>query len=389
MAKRQHALRLAVATPTISHFETPLYRILGGGGEIELMVFHADSLQRSRFDIEHQTVIDWGRDVVEGFSETRCESTTTGIGKDLWTWNPDVVLLYGYSWPGALKILLEAKIRRIPIVFRGTISPLLDPRRSKGWSISRALRPAVLRLFDAHHFGGDYSRSAITAAGVPESNLYFVPYSVDSGYFEKGAKSSRNRRRAEALRREWGWSENDFLVLFLSQQNWVKGVDLAIPTMAKLQQLHPNAKLVMAGSGSLSADVKRAAEDSLEPGSFVFPGFLPSYETIPYYLACDVSFYPSRYDTWARGVNEAMLCGRPCLVTDRVAASGGLVDDGMTGMVVEGTDPNTMAHRLAEFAASSLSRRREMGEAARVAAWRYSYEENADTALRSILERTR
>ena len=72
------------------------------------------------------------------------------------------------------------------------------------------------------------------------------------------------------------------------------------------------------GKGHETPAMMRAAEELLEPGTYHFAGFVPSKHTVPYYLASDLVIFPSRYETWARGVNEAMLCGR---VPDRESAN--------------------------------------------------------------------
>jgi glycosyltransferase involved in cell wall biosynthesis len=142
----------------------------------------------------------------------------------------------------------------------------------------------------------------------------------------------------------------------------------------------------MGGSGALLEACKEQAARLLTPGSFYFPGFVPSYQSTPYYLASDIAFYPSRYDTWARGINEAMLCMRPCLATDRVAATGGLVDGKENGLVVNCLDTRVFSDRLIAFFKLSSDVRAEMGAAARRRALQYSYRANVEALHQSVTE---
>jgi D-inositol-3-phosphate glycosyltransferase len=136
----------------------------------------------------------------------------------------------------------------------------------------------------------------------------------------------------------------------------------------------------------MTEDLKLAAGNKLAPGSFHFPGFVPSKSTVPFYLAATMAVFPSRYDTWSRAVNEAMIAGRPCIVSTRVAAAGGLVEDGVNGYVVEGLDPRAYAERIACHLSLSPEQRREMGEAARARALEFSYEAHVDDLYRSLTD---
>lgn len=377
-------MRVAVVTPVISHFEVSVFRLLDAAPDLSSCVFHADPLRREHFDEGYGVVIDWGQDLSLGYSQRGFPDMGNQLRQALWRWKPEVILLYGYSWPGALRILLEARARGIRVVHRGLLSHLVDPRSSTLSRAWRFVRPIVLRLFDAHHFGGDFSLRVLRAAGVSERDRYMVPFSVDSPHFISEAGKASQIKAAAELRRRQGWSPDDPVVLFLAQHSWVKGPDLMVG-MVELAQKHlPDLKVIMAGAGPLTEGLKAEAEAKLVPGSFVFPGYVPSFDTTPYYLASDLSVFPSRHETWGRAVNEAMLCGRAVLVTDQVAASGGLVEDGVTGLVSSDLAPADLARRVVEFFRSPAADRARMSEAARQRALDYSYETWRDSLVRSV-----
>jgi glycosyltransferase involved in cell wall biosynthesis len=107
---------------------------------------------------------------------------------------------------------------------------------------------------------------------------------------------------------------------------------------------------------------------------------------MPYYLTASLVLFPSRYDTWSRGVNEAMLARRPCIVSRVVPAAGGLVDDRVNGYVVDELEPAPFSDRIVQFLDMPASTRSAMGDAARSRALEFSYEAHADDLRRSFTE---
>ena len=90
-----------------------------------------------------------------------------------------------------------------------------------------------------------------------------------------------------------------------------------------------------------------------------------------YYRAADVCLVPSRSESFGLVALEAAACGTPVVA----AAVGGLqtlVDDGTTGYLVEGGDPEAFAARTSELVADP-ERSARMGAAASVLARRYSW----------------
>jgi glycosyltransferase involved in cell wall biosynthesis len=81
-------------------------------------------------------------------------------------------------------------------------------------------------------------------------------------------------------------------------------------------------------------------------------------------VAADFLALPSDFgETWGLVVNEAMACGLPALVSDRVGCGPDLVEDGVTGAVFPCGDVEALAERLRDLA-SNPERLRTMGRRA-------------------------
>ena len=238
----------------------------------------------------------------------------------------------------------------------------------------RPLGRLLLRLFDAHHYGGDYSRKVLLDAGAREDALFFVPYSVDTPHFSAASESPVHVIEASDIRKNQGWEQDDHVILFIAQHNWFKGPDIAMNVFRKTAESDPRARFLVVGSGQMTADMKTFAHKHLNPKTIYFAGFVPSAQTVSYYLASDLVICTSRYETWARMVNEAMLCRRPCLVSRVVPAAGGLIVHGENGYVVDAPETNQFVQAIARHFKLSREVRQRMGDAAHEKAHEFAYE---------------
>jgi glycosyltransferase involved in cell wall biosynthesis len=82
-----------------------------------------------------------------------------------------------------------------------------------------------------------------------------------------------------------------------------------------------------------------------------FTGFLNQSEIAKAYIAADMLVLPSDGgETWGLVVNEAMCCGRPCIVSDQVGCGPDLVQSGQTGAVFPLGDVDALAKLMVAFA---------------------------------------
>jgi len=175
------------------------------------------------------------------------------------------------------------------------------------------------------HYGADPSRIEIIAPGV------------DHTVFSPGDR--------DAARRHVGLGPGPVL-LFVGRIQPLKGADLAVRALAEVRDRR--ARLVVVGGpsgpdGVQEVDALHAlvADLGLEHRvHFVAPR--PHDQLADYYRAADVCVVPSRTESFGLVALEAAACG-----TSVVAANVGglrvLVDDGITGHLVDGRDPATYA----------------------------------------------
>lgn len=376
--------RLAIITVEISHFEVPLYRLISTLENLSCKVFYLIKPEVTQsYCSDYKQKIDWGVDLLAGYDSCYCKDTST-LQKEIERWEADVSLFYGYGWKGAIQLALANWWKRKPQIHRGTMNYLPDPRRGVK---SRLLQPGVkviLKLFHAHHYGGEVSKRVLSSAGIRKQDCFFVPFSVDSKHFITAQKELGNIEAGKKIRQELGWDRNNLVVLFIAQYSWVKGPDIAMEVFKLLHEANDRVRFLCVGSGQMIKFMTGFAEKHLPEQVVHFAGFVPSLQTVPYYLASDIVLCSSRYETWARMVNEAMLCGKPCVASTRVAATGGLILDSINGFVVKNLTPETFANKVLAYFNLPIEKKDTICQKARQQAMQFSYEANLGNVEKAV-----
>jgi glycosyltransferase involved in cell wall biosynthesis len=106
---------------------------------------------------------------------------------------------------------------------------------------------------------------------------------------------------------------------------------------------------LVVGDGPLRSECETLVSSSGVPVRFA--GFLNQSEIVKAYIAADMLVLPSDGgETWGLVVNEAMCCGRPCIVSDQVGCGPDLVQPGKTGAIFPLGDVDALAKLMVSFA---------------------------------------
>jgi glycosyltransferase involved in cell wall biosynthesis len=114
-----------------------------------------------------------------------------------------------------------------------------------------------------------------------------------------------------------------------------------------------------------------------------FTGFLNQSAIPAGYVSIDALILPSDgSETWGLVVNEAMACGRPCIVSDRVGCGPDLIIPEQTGAIFPLGNLNALAHSMTEMA--HLPRLALMGARSRTKIQNYSVPAAVDALVRCL-----
>ena len=154
-------------------------------------------------------------------------------------------------------------------------------------------------------------------------------------------------------------------LLFLGRLHEKKGCDLLIEAFARCAQRHPGLDLVMAGpdSNGLRSELEALAVRRGLHSRVHWPGLLSGDAKWGALRGCEAFVLPSHGENFGVAVVEAMACGRPVLISDRVGVAGDVVKRG-AGLVGPDTVEGTAA-LLARFLALPQAGRATMAHHAR------------------------
>jgi glycosyltransferase involved in cell wall biosynthesis len=154
-------------------------------------------------------------------------------------------------------------------------------------------------------------------------------------------------------------------VLFLGVLEERKGVHDLLHAWTHVLARHPDARLVLAGSGS-DASVGALVRSLGLEGSVSMPGWVGADERSRLLRASWAFALPSHLEAMPMAVLEAMAAGLPVVAT-RVGGIPAAVSHGVSGFLVEPRDPTAIAQALGALLADAAMRR-SMGRAGRARA---------------------
>lgn len=119
-------------------------------------------------------------------------------------------------------------------------------------------------------------KKRVVLKGIEKDKINLLPNWVDTDFIKPGSKNN-------ALRREWGFKEEDKIILYSGNIGDKQGLELMIPVAEKLKS-YKSLFFVFCGEGSAKNKLKALAEEK-ELDNVKFFGLQP-YEKLDELLAC-------------------------------------------------------------------------------------------------------
>lgn len=273
----------------------------------------------------------------------------------------DIVHVHAGNPPAPLAGYLYARRRGVPLIvtYHG------DPQASYG---SVARRTGVLMWIAALRQVVCAADRIICPSGafVPSSR-YLQPYAgrvieVPNGF---DPEESAWCETPEAARARLGLPPDAKVILFLGAFSPYKAPDLVVAAARKALHRDPKVWLVMAGSGTMEDEIRRAAATSGVADRIKFLGFVTGDAKRRAYRAASLFVLPSVMTTevFPMVLLEASAFGLPLVVSD-LPTFRSIVAPGDNGLVVPRGDVEQLADALDRLADDPLAQAR-MGRQAR------------------------
>jgi len=159
-------------------------------------------------------------------------------------------------------------------------------------------------------------------------------------------------RRDMAWRRSIGIADDELVIAFLGRVVMEKGLDVFSEAVRAFAERGLPYKVLVIGEGPARPWFKAQLPDA------IFLGQITGNDLSRALASADVLFNPSITEAFGNVTLEAMACGLPVLAAEATGATN-LVQNGITGTLVDGEDTDGFADALAAYAKDPKLRRRE------------------------------
>jgi phosphatidylinositol alpha-1,6-mannosyltransferase len=230
--------------------------------------------------------------------------------------------------------------------------------------LSRELTIVMTRVYRAAAMvfaNSENTRRMLVDLGVPVDRIEVVYPGVDAARFHPAVDG-------HAIRERHGLQDHT-VALSVGRLQRRKGHDRAIEAIGRLRTIRPALRYLIVGEGEERSRLEQLARECGVADRVIFAGAVAAEDLPAYYAACDIFLLPNRIDGediegFGIVFLEAAASGKPTIG----GTTGGVpeaVEDGVTGVLVSGTDVAELAATL-DGLATTPDLRREMGDAGRM-----------------------
>src|SRR5688500_1410895 len=342
-------IRVALVFGEPTPYRIPHIRALAARPELDLTIFYAAAtVQRRTWKLEHaEAVYLTGPQLPLARFLHHDYPLTPGIWRHLERGRFELVVVGGWSLMATQLAIAWCRIRRMPY-FLMSDNHLREPRPRWVRAVKRAVLPRLVPQAAAWLVPGSLGRDHIVAYGARPERTVVFPLTIDVDAL--AARADKLRADRPALRDRLGCADDAIVVLQVGRLIELKApADLVRAVAGARARTGLPLTLALVGDGPDDAALRALARDLQVP--VVFTGLLTGDALTSAYVAADVFALVSRRETWGVVVNEAMACGLPLVLSDRVGAAGDLLDPGHNGELVPAGDIEALTSALERLAA--------------------------------------
>lgn len=338
VSRRLVVLVTNIPTPyRIPLFNTIQQQLAAAGHEFHV-VFAATGYARRRWEIQLRdcgfdyTVLGGAKAVM--LSRERAVFSYPGLMRFLASKKPAVVITGGFGAATLKAWILSLVVGLDYVVWSGAIH---RKNRPDSWLLRwhRRLLVARAKGFVAY---GSRAKEYLVGLGADPGRVSIGINTVDTNYFQQETA----RARATVGANPSGAKR----ILYVGNLESGKRLDLLLAAVRLLTKSRRDFVVDLVGSGSQEKQLQQLAM-SLEISDYVhFWGHLQRPEVVARLAEACCFAFPSEYDVWGLVLVEAMAAGLPCLASVDAGATRDLIQDGITGFVVNFARADVVAARL-------------------------------------------
>lgn len=248
--------------------------------------------------------------------------------------------------PEVLFALPEKYLSKVVLIMPGVENPLSISR----YKIARNFQ----KLYDKIFFEKARKTKCILAAAdkesissciirskgrILENKIHQFPTRYDSSIFYIKDK--------EDLRKKYGYSDNQTIIVTTGRLNWFKGWKFMIDSFNLFIKNNMNSLLFFIGDGEDKEKIEQYIKEIGLSNKVKLLGYQGLNVISDYLNMADLFIMGSYKEGWSTSLVEAVACGVPCVVTDFSSASE-MVNDGINGFVIKERNEKFFADKIKE-----------------------------------------
>lgn len=314
----------------------------------------------------------------EYLSHTFSVKNTKQKYKELLPWvkNNNVLVIYGHYHIAFKIVILISKLYNKKLILTTDATYTQGTFESKG--IKLFLKPFFLRCLynwvaDAVFVPSTAAKNFLFSNGVKQKKIVITPYVVDEDLIEQTATNTNIVQIRNSVQTPIHSIVFVFCAKFIERK---RPLD-AIKAFAKIQ--NEQAVLWMIGDGPLLPAMQQKIKALQLEDKIKLLGIINYNELASYYAAASCLVFTSEHEPYGLPVNEAMLCKKPVIVSDKIGARLDLVEEGKTGWVYPTENIEALANCMQQALNKPLVEK--MGEAAFEKMQQWSSQTNVDRQL--------
>jgi glycosyltransferase involved in cell wall biosynthesis len=311
-------VKVAFLNPTMPPRSISLFNRIAKDKKINLLAIYYAVSQKNRkwlFNSEENEKVNFSYKILQsisfgiGINDYHNTFFSFDLLKILSKFNPDIVVIPGWSDINSLLALLWTKKNRKKLILRTE-----STNREKSWR--RTLFLPITKFIIANSdlvIGSSKAAADYAKSIVPLANTCFIYSSFDTVNFSKLVK--KYRRSKNSIKRKYKIKQKK-VVYFNGQLIKRKGL-LELLASFKDKKL-ANIALVITGDGPLKSQVKVAVKNQ---NNIYYLGYLRQNHLAKVYSIADYFILPSYEETWGLVLIEALASSLPIICSQFVGAS--------------------------------------------------------------------
>lgn len=263
-------------------------------------------------------------------------------------YKPEVVVVPGWGYRGALMALGWGLLRRVPVICMSESTQWDEVRNPlKEW-----IKRRIIGLFSSALVGGTPHRDYMTELGMPTDRIFLGYDAVDNGFFAKKSEELGGKKPPYFLASARFIEKKNLPRLLRAYARYREKVE----GRASRVEGQASWELFLLGDGVLREQLDKLCSELGLEESVQMPGF-KQYDELPsYYAQAGAFIHASTTEQWGLVVNEAMASGLPVLVSNRCGCAADLVREGENGWTFDPTNEEQMADLMLRIASDEKAR---------------------------------